>query len=114
MLETVLAWMTLAAGTMIFCLVAGPASHRPFAERFLMWNVSMSLIGASLFRIVAVYDPLSAIHAMLVGYVIMFISRGLIACLCLYLISKWVARCSWWRRVQQAQEIRGMAMGYKR
>jgi len=101
MLETILAWMTLIAGTMVFLIVAGPASQRLFAERFLLWNVAMTLIGASLFRIVAVYDPLSAIHAMVVGYVIMFVTRTLIAVIGLYLAFKWMMRCQLIARFQQ-------------
>lgn len=93
MLDTILAWVTVIAGLMVFLVVAGPASNRTFIERLFLWCVSMTLIGASLFRIVSVYDASSSEHATAVGYVIMLVTRCMIAVISAWMAVRWAFRC---------------------
>lgn len=93
MLDNVLAWMTFWAGLVLFLLTAGPMSIRPFIERVFVWLMAVTLIGASLFRIVAIFDPTNAEHAAVVGYVIMLLSRAAIAVTGLIIVCQWAARC---------------------
>ncbi|MBL8824880.1 MAG: hypothetical protein JNJ77_20000 [Planctomycetia bacterium] len=110
-----LAWSTMAAALGVFCIVAGPASNRPFTERLLLWMVFATLLGASLHRIVGIYDPYMVFQAKLIGYVIMTVTRCVIAVLSLVLIVRWVAQCPWWKNRRTVSERVGdYVAGYRR
>lgn len=102
-----LAWVTFFSGLIMFFVLAGPGSHWPLAERLLAWFAAVSLLGASIFRLVAVYDPSVSAEAEVIGYTVMVAGRGCVILVGLYLIARHVYRCNprWRTPVEQVSDL---------
>lgn len=75
MLQDWLAWTTFAAGVITFLIVAGPMSARPFfPDRCFVLAVCISLVGASVLRVVSSVDPYDQ-HARQYSHSVMLVSR---------------------------------------
>lgn len=96
MYDNLLAWITAISGLTMLFVVAGPGSMWPFGERLLVWFAGVSLIGASIFRLVAVYDPSVAWQAAFVGGIVMVVGRICVFFTGVYLVLRWL-----WKRNPQ-------------
>ena len=103
-----LAWITAIASFVLFAIVAGPMSPRPFVERLLVWFVAMGMLGASLFRLFGWDDG----NVTLVAYCIMLCARFGVACVGTWILAGWV-----WHKTTirtPAEWVADQIVGYRR
>lgn len=71
--DIMIAVLNLLAGTVALMITAGPMSYRPmFPDRLFFFFMAISLVSASMSRLVSIYDPMNAASYLLTMTVLIF------------------------------------------
>lgn len=88
MLE-VMGWTSLFAGLLMFGVIVGPCKQRCRAEKLLLWNLSISLLGVAMYWLVNAYDPRAARMTGVLVFFVMYLSRLAIGAIAVYMVAVW-------------------------